>query len=142
MELYVIWLIAALVLVVVEMLTAGFAVICFAIGATAAAIVDLCGLSLNWQLAAMALFTMLAFVLVRPFVLRYLNRKKDEVPTNTDALIGRVGIVTEAIEPSTLAGRVAIDGDDWKAVASEPIAKGERVRIVARESVIVTVEKV
>ena len=37
-------------------------------------------------------------------------------------------------------GRVAIDGDDWKATASTDIKKGDTVTIVTRESIILTVE--
>lgn len=142
MDLYVYWLIAALVLVVVEMLTSGFAVICFAIGALFAAIVALCGLDLNWQLVAMVVFTVLAFVLVRPFVLKYLNKKKHDVAMNVDGLINRIGFVSETIDGTVGTGRVAIDGDDWKAMAKENgiIEKGTRVKIVAHDSLIVTVE--
>ena len=41
-------------------------------------------------------------------------------------------------------GRVKLDGDDWKAMStdSDPLEVGMRVRIVGRESVIVTVESV
>ena len=42
------------------------------------------------------------------------------------------------------SGRVAIDGDDWKAVSADGMAigKGEKVKVVGRESIIITVERV
>lgn len=142
MEPYFYWLIAAIVLVLIEIFTAGFAVICFAIGALAAAIVAACGAGINWQLAAMIAVTFAAFVFVRPFALRLLNKKKDELPTNADALVGRKAIVSETIDVDQNTGRVAIDGDDWKAVSAsgERIEKGTRVEIVSRDSIILTVK--
>jgi len=140
-NLYVIWLIAACVLIILEITTSGFAIICFAIGAIFAAIVAACGLSINWQLGTMILFTFLSFLLVRPIALRYLNKKKDEILTNTDALIGQIGNVTETINGY---GRVSVGGDDWKAVSNDEsiIEKGTKVRVIARESLIITVEKI
>ena len=40
-------------------------------------------------------------------------------------------------------GRVAIDGDDWKAVSSDKakIEKGAKVVAVGRESIIITVQR-
>ena len=59
---------------------------------------------------------------------------------NADAIIGRTGSVSQAIAANGY-GRVALDGDDWKAQSADgqPIAAGTRVRIVGRESIIVTV---
>ena len=39
-------------------------------------------------------------------------------------------------------GRVAIDGDDWKAVSANGgrIEKGDNVKVVGRDSIIITVE--
>ena len=66
-----------------------------------------------------------------------------ERPSNTDAIIGRIGTVSQTI-PTGGYGRVKLDGDDWKAMStdSDPLEVGMRVRIVGRESVIVTVESV
>ncbi len=140
MDAYVYWLVAALILVVVEMFTAGFAVICFALGCAAAAVAALCGATFNVQLAVAIVMTIAGFVLVRPFVMKYIQRKCN-VPMNADALIGRIGTVSETIDPLTGTGRVAIDGDDWKAVSSQVIPRGTHVRIIGRESIILTVEE-
>ena len=70
----------------------------------------------------------------------YLKSIKDEVLTNADALIGRQAIVTEEINPDKNTGRVKIDGDDWKAEASEVLAVGEKVEVVSRDSIILKVK--
>ena len=61
--------------------------------------------------------------------------------SNADAIIGRRGRVVETIEAGGY-GRVAIDGDVWKAVSNgqEAVAVGSFVRVVGRESTIITVE--
>lgn len=142
MEPYHFWLIAAIVLIIAEIFTATFAVMCFAIGCLFAVGADLLGWGINMQILTMVIGTVLSFVLVRPFALKYLNRKK-EVPSNADALIGRIAVVSETIDAKAGTGRVAIDGDDWKAYSNDgsTIEKGERVEIISRESIILTVKK-
>ena len=68
--------------------------------------------------------------------------EKDRL-SNIDALIGRVGTVIETIEPNE-SGYVKVDGDEWKAVSNstESISKGQKVEIISRESIIVTVKPV
>lgn len=142
MDAYVVWLIIAILFVILEIFTPGFAVLCFGIGAVAASIVS-CYAGLNAQLLAMVIGTALSFVLVRPFVLKVMSKKEKEMKTNADALIGRRGIVSETIDASQHSGRVAIDGDDWKAVSEDGsrIEAGQSVEIVNRESLIITVKK-
>lgn len=140
MEIWHIWAIIATLLVIGEMLTAGFALICFAVGAVGGAIGAAVGSSLEWQLGIFALATLVAFLAVRPLLKRL--SAKDEVPTNADALIGRTAKVTECIEVGG-RGRVAIDGDIWQAESSEQsdILEGEKVEIISRESIILTVRR-
>lgn len=139
-----IWLIAAAALVVMELFTGGFGVLSFAFGCAAGAVASACGLSLNWQLLLAILVSLVFFIFVRPFAVKFLLRgKNDEVRTNTDALIGRKVRVTETIDPAAGTGHVAVDGDVWKAVAKDgnPIPVGTTVRIVAQDSLILTVEQ-
>ena len=143
MELHFIWFIAAIVLVIVEIATAGFGSICFAIGALGSALTAYLGASMYWQLAVFAIISVLAFVFVRPVVLRFLDKRSKDVKTNADALIGRKAVVSETINPEKHSGRVAVDGDDWKAVSvnNTLINKEAEVEIVSMESVILTVRE-
>ena len=141
MEVYQIWLIAAIVLVILEVATAGFGVICFAIGAGFAALVAGLGASVTWQIVVFAIVSLLTFIFLRPVVMRFLDKRSKDVKTNADALVGRKGIVSERIDAAQHTGRVAIDGDDWKAVSEDGsvIEKGTPVEIVKLDSIIVTV---
>ena len=141
---YYYWLIAAIVLVIVEILTAGFGSICFALGAALAALAAGLGVdSIVWQIAIFVVVSLLTFIFLRPVVMRFLDKKSKDVKTNADAIIGRKGVVSERIDASQHTGRVAIDGDDWKAVSEDGaiIEKGDDVEIIKRDSIIVTVRK-
>ena len=144
MDAYQIWLIIALVLVIVEICTVSFGSICFAIGAGAAALAAGLGLEeVAWQIVIFAGVSLLTFIFLRPFVLKIMERKSKDVKTNVDALIGRKAVVSERIDASQHTGRIAVDGDDWKAVSADGsvIEKGENVEIVKLDSIIVTVKR-
>lgn len=143
MQAYYIWLIVAIILVIVEILTAGFGVICFAIGAAFSALVSALGGSFTWQVVVFVVVSLLAFIFLRPVVIRFLDKKSKDVKTNADALVGRKGVVSECIDAENHTGRVAIDGDDWKAVSEDGsvIEKGADVEIIKLDSIIVTVKK-
>ena len=139
---YYYWLIAAIVLVIVEICTAGFGALCFALGAAFSAFVSGLGGSLTWQILAFVVVSLLTFIFLRPVVVRFLDKKSKDVKTNAEAIIGRKGIVSERVDASQHTGRVAIDGDDWKAVSEDGsvIEKGTDVVIIKLDSIIVTVK--
>ena len=139
-----IWVIIALVFFIIEFFTSGFAVACFSIGALAAAIGSACHCSLIWQIVLFAVFSFLAFVFVRPLVLKYFFKKNGDKLTNANALVGKKGKVSSDIDPEKGYGRVAIDGDDWKAVSIDGgfISKGTVVEVVSIDSIIITVKTI
>jgi membrane protein implicated in regulation of membrane protease activity len=141
MEPWHIWIIVALVFFIMEIFTPGFAVACLSIGSIGGSIASACGLEFKFQILVFAIATLLAFVLVRPVVLKVFHNKSKEVLTNVDALVGRQAIVSEEIVP-IVGGRVKVDGDDWKAISADgrPVSAGTPVRILKVESVILTVE--
>ena len=143
MEPWHIWIIVALIFFIMEIFTPSFAVACLSIGAIGGAIASACGLGLKFQILVFAIATLLAFVLVRPVVLKLFHNKSKEVLTNVDALVGKLAIVSEEIKP-VVGGRVKVDGDDWKAVTADgrPVEAGKVVRILKVDSVILTVETI
>lgn len=138
-NLWAAWAVVALVCLLVELFTGSFYIMCFAVGAVAAAIVSPFS-GVYFQLVVFIAVSLASIFLVRPLVMRWMHHEKDFIPSNADAIIGRVATVSQDI-PADGFGRVALDGDDWKATAKESLDKGEKVTIVARESIILTVEK-
>lgn len=140
-HLWQMWAVVAVLCLILELTAGDFFIICFSIGAVFAAVSDPLGLGFYWQIIVFAIFTLLSLYFVRPFALRYLHKNEENRVSNADALIGRRGRVVETIEAGGF-GRVAIDGDVWKATANihEVIPVGAYVRVIGRESIIITVE--
>ena len=139
-----IWIIVALVFFIIEIFTSGFAVACFSVGALAASVASAFSASFLWQILLFAFFSFIAFVFIRPLILKFFFKEKAGKQTNAAALVGRRGKVSVDIDSRTGSGRVAIDGDDWKAVSldGEFIAKGTTVEVVRIESIIITVKPI
>ncbi|MBP3229086.1 MAG: NfeD family protein [Bacteroidaceae bacterium] len=136
------WAILMLVCAFFELLTGGLYIICLSVGALAAIPVAAMGLSLTWQIVVFVIVSVGSIYTLRPLAKRYLHRKDErDTISNADAILGRIGTVSQDI-PAHGYGRVALDGDDWKAqtLDGQPLAKGTRVRIAQRKSLVVTVE--
>ena len=142
-NLWLLWIIISIVCLILELSSGDFFILCFAIGAAASSILAGCGLSMTWQIIAFAVVAALSLLLVRPALIKKLHKPHRERLSNAEALIGQTGRVSEEIEANGF-GRVAIDGDDWKAVSADgsAINKDTRVRVVKMESIILTVEPI
>lgn len=138
---WLLWLIAAAVLVIIELLTNTFAAFCLVGGCLLALIAALLGFGVEGQLAAAAVGTVLSFIAFKPLIKRQAEaRRPHKEQSNMDALIGRETVVGEPIS-ETAPGRVRIDGDSWQAVSADgkPIAAGEKVRVASYDSIVLTV---
>jgi membrane protein implicated in regulation of membrane protease activity len=142
-NLWQLWAVVAVICLIMELTAGDFFIICFSIGAFFAAIVAALGGGIYLQLLAFAVFTLISLFWVRPFAKRYLHKGEDTRVSNADALMGRQGRVVETVKADGF-GRVQIDGDIWKAVTNEAqdITSGTNVRVVGRESTIITVETI
>lgn len=143
MHLWQIWAIVAVICLILELTAGDFFIICFSIGAVFACLTDALGGGIILQLIVFAIFTLASLFFVRPFAVRFLHRNEPNRVSNADALLGRKGRVVEAVKADSF-GRVQIDGDVWKAVTNEPqdIPEGTNVRVISRESTIITVETI
>ena len=142
-NLWQLWAVVAVICLIMELTAGDFFIICFSIGAFFAAIVAALGGGIYLQLVAFAVFTLISLFWVRPFAKRYLHKGEDTRVSNADALMERQGRVVETVKADGF-GRVQIDGDIWKAVTNEAqdITSGTNVRVVGRESTIITVETI
>lgn len=139
-NLWQVWAIVAIVCLILELMAGDCFIICFSFGAVVAAIAAAIGLNGYWQLFIFAVFTVVFLFWFRPLARRYLHKGEDNRVSNADALLGREGRVVETIQPDGY-GRVQIDGDIWKAVSNSPeaIPEGANVRVIDRESTIISV---
>ena len=135
------WLIAGIVLMLMELMTPGFVVFFFGL---AAAAVSLCiwvipGFGAYWQLAAFSVFSILFLVVLRRYVKSVFMGDSEENAV-ADELVGRVGKVTELIRPE-VPGRVQIRDAEWTANAAVRLEPGDEVKVTAHDNLTVTVER-
>ena len=142
-HLWQMWAVIAVVCLLLELMAGDFFIICFSIGAVFTAFVAAVGGGIYLQLLTFAVFSLISLFWVRPFAKRYLRKGEDTRVSNADALLGRQGRVVETVKADGF-GRVQIDGDIWKTVTNEvqDIPEGSNVRVVGRESTIITVETI
>lgn len=146
METWIIWLIAAILLIAVEVLTQMVWTLCLAIGCMAGLIASLCGVDPAWQIALTGLVSIIAYFALVPLLKKWQRRNESatrhEARTGMDALLGRRGTVTSEIKPGEM-GRIRIDGDNWQAKApgaARVINRGETVVVDDYDSIILTVQ--
>jgi membrane protein implicated in regulation of membrane protease activity len=129
---WVLWVIAAAVFAVGEMLTTSFFLAPFAVGAALAAVVDVASGS---ELASWIVFvaaSLLTLVAVRPIVRSHM-RMPAQLRTGTAALVGKHAIVLERIVNHEGVGCIKVDGEVWTARSlddDQVIERGTRVEIV------------
>lgn len=131
MEMLYVWIIAAVVLAIVEMATVNLVSIWFCFGAVAAALTAVVTDSIAAQITVFLVVSALLLLITKPLVKR-LN-KKDKVKTNADAIIGQEGIVTVDIDPPQNQGQIRVIGQVWSAKSENdgPIAKDTAVVVTA-----------
>ena len=122
------WILAALVSGIIEVMSGSFVFLMFAIGALAAGIADACGADLTVQVIVFIVVSIALLVILRPFLKGRIDRSSGYVPSNTDGLIGKTGYVTEAV--GERHGRIQFSGGEWSARTEGPeLPVGTEVRV-------------
>src|SRR2546430_5947859 len=101
-----VWLVAALLLFVAEILAPGFWLLSVAVGCVLAGAVALVVPGVLAPALSFAAGTLLSLAGIRPFLLKRLHPPGREIKTNVDALVGRVGVVSERIDPDRKSTRL------------------------------------
>ena len=127
------WLIAFVVLLVVEILTMGLTTIWFAGGALVAFGVGIIGMGTIVQIVVFIIVSLVLMFLTRPWAVKYFN--KDREKTNADSLIGQQAVVTETVDTLQAKGVVVINGLEWSAKTKEPNGLIEKDSIVIVEEI-------
>ena len=132
------WLVFILVCVIIELLTLDFTFLMIAVGSVAGLGANLLGWDWWVQILVAAAVSVLLLLLIRPVLLRLMNKSAQAVPpSNVAALIGMGGRVSSTV--AELGGLVRLDnGETWTArlapgSAPTSIDPGERVLVSAIE---------
>ena len=138
------WLVLGMILIGLELALPSFTVIWFGLGAVLVSIflaifpaVSFPIQILSWTVASV-LFTFAWF--------RFFNSRTGKTSAGTSRVaIGEIGLVVRAAEPyarGVVKFQLPLLGaDEWPCMADEPLAVGDRVRVVEVEGHVMKVEK-
>lgn len=133
------WLIAFLVLLLIELCTINLVSIWFAIGALGGMVTSYFTENVTIQIIVFIIVSVIALLVTRPFVTKI--RKRKITPTNLDRVIGKEGIVTKEILKNSY-GEVKVAGNKWTATSKKEIEEGKEVRVLKIEGVKLLVEEI
>lgn len=129
-----VWVVAAAFFLVVEIFTVSFFISCFGVGAIGAAIVAaFAPEAFTTQMAVFVVVSAITVALTRRFADRVSGKQAEEF--GVDRLRGQSGVVVQAIDPVTGAGRVRVAREEWRAdsVNMEPLAVGSMIEVIEVE---------
>lgn len=135
------WIFIIVVAFIIEINTLDLVSIWFSLGAIAAFIASLLGLSEMMQMWIFIGSTVVLLALTRPLAKKYMI--KNTVKTNADRLVGRTAKVTKALLPGE-RGEVKIEGKYWLAFSDQEISfeVNEKVEVLAIEGVKLLIGKI
>ena len=142
MNMTAVWLVAMIVLLIVEGMAPGLVSIWFALGALAAMISAMLKAPLWLQVVWFVAVSALSLLLTRPLAKKYVNAHT--TPTNADMAIGQDCVVTEEIDNIRGTGAVTVGGKIWTARMDsdgETAAVGEILKTLRIEGVKLIVSK-
>jgi membrane protein implicated in regulation of membrane protease activity len=123
-----IWLGTAAVMAVGEMITAGFFILPFAVGAVVAFLLSWFDAPVGVQWAAFVAISVVSLIVLRRFTA---DREGVQHPVGANRFVGKRGLVLEQVDRVAAEGRVRMDTEVWRATTEgAPIEKGTEVRIV------------
>lgn len=129
---FYLWFIVALAFFILEILTPGFVLMWFGAGALVSGLLDVFGIhNLTVQILVFAITSIILVTLSRTIFKNIFMRASPGagLKTNMDAVIGKVGVVTEKIDPDLSVGRVLIEGQDWAAITEDKSTIDVNVKI-------------
>ena len=132
-----IWIALFVLAIIIEIFTEKFISIWFVAGASVALILDLCHISIWWQIGSFVAASAIAFLLAK-FLLSNYIRLGGGGRTNIESIVGSKCVVVEKIDNYSGCGMAKVNGQLWSArsVTDEEVYEpGEVLRIVAIEGV-------
>ncbi|MEA2231135.1 MAG: hypothetical protein QOD83_951 [Solirubrobacteraceae bacterium] len=127
-----IWILLAVLFAAGEVMSMGFFLAPFAVGALVGALAELAGATAALSVIVFLVTSGLLFGFVRPIARRHL-RTPAQLRTGTAALIGQSAMVTERVDNGAQTGSVKLEGELWTARSwddDEVIEAGKRVNVV------------
>ena len=138
---WLIWLIAAGVFFISEIITVGFLIFWLGVGSVLAMLVSLITDNILIQFAVFVFSSIALIFLTKPLVNKYIS-KEDTIPTNSYSLIGKKGKVIKDIGETL--GQVKVSEEVWSAISENnaPINAGTEIEVLRIDGVKLVVKPV
>ena len=139
-----IWLIAAGVFFIAEIITFWFMIFWLGIAALIVCLLSLVIHNIFIQMAVFVVLSTLLLFLTRPFVEKFVIKKDEKTITNAFSIIGKEAKVIKAMDPVTKLGQVKIGQETWTArdTNEKLLQEGDVVKVKAIDGVKAIVSKV
>jgi membrane protein implicated in regulation of membrane protease activity len=126
--------------IIAELLTVGFFLLWFGIGAAVAGVLAILDVHPVWQWASFIVVSGVLFASTRRFAEKFTKRQPPGV--GADRLIGKLGVALEDVDNIKNTGRVRIDKDEWRADGQTDavIPAGSRVKVIGVDGTHLVVE--
>ena len=138
---FVNWIIAGILMIIIEILTPTFFIMWFGIGAFSASVVAYFNLSWVYQILTFLIVSTVLVILTRPIAKRITGPSPRKIAI--DEIVGKVGIVLEDVDFEK-GGIVKVGSDTWRAVVEKDvrIPKGSKIKVLRVEGTKLVVEPV
>lgn len=142
MELWIIWLIASGIMLILEIFTVSFLLFFPGVAAFIVSIFAILGMPVEFQVIIFVFSTILMIAFIRPIITRLFKTK--DVKMNSNSVIGQKAIVIKTIDNIHKTGQVKVAGEIWSAISSdnENIEVDSMIIIKAIDGVKLIVRKV
>lgn len=141
---WIFWLILAGACFIIEMITIGFFIFWFGIGALLAMITSfIVPGNIFIQALVFTVSSVGLLILTKPLVEKF-TKKDKKLETNAYSIIGKKGIVVQDINPTFGVGQIKVAGEVWSAKTNDgsKIEKGSEIEIINIDGVKAVVETV
>ena len=123
----IIWIIVAIGVIAIDVVTSSFIFMWFSIGALVAIILSLLGLSILWQIIAFLIVSVITISIGYPWAKKKFKADVNQVLTMEQTYIGREMVATET-------SKIKVSGIYWTAYnKGQTIKKGEKYTITGIE---------
>lgn len=138
-----VWLGVLVFSIILEVITAGLISIWFVPSALISMVLAVFKVDYYLQITVFLGLSIILLVFSRTIWKKYITIKPVE-PTNADALIGKIAIVTELIDNVNSIGEIKVNSQTWSARSSNGaiIDVGEKVKVLSIEGVKLICEKI
>ncbi len=140
MDLWQLWLLIGVIILIVDMFTTTLFLVNISLAFFLTAIVAYFGGNIFWQMGVLLVFSSLFLVFLRPLLIRKL--KTGETKSADDMYVGQAAKVIEKTD--NLSGRIAVYGEEWHAKSkdNQVFEVNENVKIIAQDGLIMIVDKI